>query len=91
MKQIPKFFNTPSMQVITARPEGMTYEKYREERKRNTRMLRYRLKGVMVWKSSAAGAPIGKSGPWGKFETWGTLVGQAPSIRIVGGGIKQIV
>ena len=86
MKQIPKFFNTPSMQIITARPKGMTYEKYREERKRNTRMLRYRLKGVMVWKSSAPHNTTATAGPWGKFESWGTLVGPAPTVRIVGGG-----
>ena len=60
--------------ILTARPEGMDYETYRQKRKERQRMLRDRLRGgFMVWKSKSID-PL-------KGESWGTLVGRVPAIQ----------
>ena len=62
--------------ILTARPDGMSYETYWEKRKEQNKQLRDRLRGgFMVWKSKTID-PL-------KGESWGTLVGRVPSIVFV--------
>ena len=44
---VPKFGN-----ILTARPENMSYEKYRAERAYQNKRLKKRLKGFLVYKAS---------------------------------------
>lgn len=83
MRTIPNTFVCPSMDIITARPAGMNYEEYRKARRENQLKLKNRLRGLMVWKSSVIyTAEVKQVGPYGALETWGTLRGKAPKIRI---------
>lgn len=62
-------------ELLTARPEGMSYESYRILRKEQERLLKERLrKGFMVWKSKAFGV---------NGESWGALVGPVPKLVFV--------
>lgn len=59
--------------LLRERPEGMSYEEYREARKEQAKQIRGRLRGgFMVWKSRCAVA--------GQGESWGQLVGRVPAI-----------
>lgn len=58
--------------ILTARPEGMDYETYRQKRKEQSAKLKERLKGFMVWKSKAYML---------RGESWGTLKGKVPALR----------
>ncbi len=42
----------PPMEVMTARPEGMSYEEYREKRTYLHKKLKQRLKGVLMYLSA---------------------------------------
>lgn len=54
-------------EILTARPEGMDYEVYRQKRKEQQVSLKKRLRGgFVVWNGS-----------------WGTLVGRVPRIVMV--------
>ena len=44
---VPKFGD-----ILTARPENMSYEKYRAERAYQNKRLKKRLKGFLVYKAS---------------------------------------
>ena len=66
-------------EILTARPEGMPYDEYRDRIHEQNLRLKARLKGFMVWKIKAV-AGFGKS-PWGALETHGTLKGAVPRLR----------
>lgn len=64
-------------EILTARPDGMDYETYRQKRKEQQKLLKDRLRGgFIVWKSKCVGAVKGG-------ESWGTLVGKVPSLVFV--------
>ena len=69
-------------EILTARPPKMPYDKYVAERRAQTKRLKSRLNGFMVWKSKCISIlnERGEAVPGG--ESWGTLVGPVPSIRI---------
>ena len=74
----PEGYKVRRMQgeILTARPDGMDYETYRQKRKEQQKQLKARLRGgFMVWKSKSID-PL-------KGESWGTLVGKVPSIVFV--------
>lgn len=73
----PREYTVRKMRVaiLTARPEGMKYEEYREIRRKQQKMIKERIRqGFMVWKSKAL-MEFNKKG-----ESWGTMVGRAPII-----------
>lgn len=73
----------PFGEILTARPEGMSYQKYREERKAQTLRLRHRRQyGFIVWKSKCISIlnDRGEKVPGG--ESWGTLTGPVPTLTI---------
>ena len=82
MKQ-KNHINAPKFgELLTARPNNMSFEEYKKERRIQTRRLKSRLHGFMVWHSKALGIvnANGQYVPGG--ESWGTLVGQVPTVRI---------
>lgn len=80
----PEHYNAGTFgDILTARPEGMSYQKYREERKVQNRRLRHRRQyGFIVWKSKCIAIvnERGEKVPGG--ESWGTLVGPVPTLSI---------
>lgn len=68
--------------ILTARPEGMSYEKYKQERMLQHHRLKERLRGFIVWRSQYKNvmSPSGEVIPGG--EAWGTLTGKVPNVRI---------
>ena len=82
----PQGYKVRRMQgdILTARPEGMDYETYRQKRRDQQKQLRDRLRGgFMVWKSKCL-TIVNKDGTKTvKGENWGTLVGKVPSIVFV--------
>ena len=55
--------------ILTARPDGMDYETYREARKQQEKMIKNRIRyGFMVWTSKG-------------FQSKGTLVGKVPEVK----------
>lgn len=55
--------------ILTARPDGMDYETYREARKQQQKMIKNRIRyGFMVWPSKG-------------FQGKGTLVGNVPAVE----------
>ena len=60
----------------------MSYEDYRVERREQTRSLKSRLKGFMVWPSKGIFAQD-KNGKVIPVQSRGTLVGKAPKLEFV--------
>lgn len=70
--------------LITARPKGMGYEKYRVERKKQERMLKDRLRyGYMVWPSKGIAGVENRNGQIIPVQNKGTLVGKVPQMIFV--------
>lgn len=70
--------------LITARPKGMSYEKYRVERKNQERMLKNRLRyGYMVWPSAGIPGLKNRFGDVIPVQNKGTLVGKVPQMIFV--------
>ena len=81
-KEIPKVFTIASFgEIMNERPDGMPYSEYVEKRREQTKKLKRRLKGFMVWKSNYI-LTDGAQSPWGKLERWGTERGPIPSLKI---------
>lgn len=83
--QIPETYTVVRMGgVINERPKNMSYEKYRELRREQTKRLKARLRGFIVWKSKSI-VKVEKDGavkPIG--ENWGTATRERiPRIRFV--------
>lgn len=79
-KAMPKVYTVGKAgDILTARPDGMPYEEYRQLLKEQNKKMKARLAGLMVWKSNYA--PGATSSPWGKLEAFGTLRGPVPNIR----------
>lgn len=68
--------------ILNERPEGMSYEDYRLARKEQTKMIKNRRKGFMVWPSKGVFA-TDKDGKVIPVQSVGTLVGKAPQLEFV--------
>lgn len=73
--------NVPSIEVMTARPEKMSYQTYRQKRTHLNKMLKDRLKGIVCYVASEM---IPHPNIEGSFLTkkFPPFVGTAPSVRI---------
>ena len=60
-------------ELIIARPEKMSYEDYKKQRREQSLRLKARLRGFMVWGSKSL-SPSG--------ENRGALIGKVPTVRI---------
>lgn len=69
--------------LLTARPEGMDFEEYREQRKAEQKMIKERTRGgFMVWPSKGI-LGYDKEGKVVPVENRGTLVGKVPALVFV--------
>ncbi len=63
--------------ILTARPDGMDYETYREARKQQEKMIKNRIRyGFMVWPSKGIFGVKDKP-----VQSKGTLVGKVPAVK----------
>lgn len=79
----PRLYNAGHFgTILNERPPKMSYEEYVMERRVQTKRLKSRLTGFMVWKSKCISIlnARGEAVPGG--ESWGTLVGPVPTVRI---------
>lgn len=71
-------------QIVTARPDGMDYETYREARKAQEKQLKNRLRyGFMMWPSKGIFGVKNRDGNIIPVQNKGTLVGPVPKIEFV--------
>lgn len=70
--------------LLTARPEGMSYEQYRAERKAQEEIIKKRTgRGFMVWPSKGIFGVQDKEGKVIPVENRGTLTGMVPGLVFV--------
>ncbi len=71
--KIPKTFTIGRVgDILTKRPDNMSYKVYRELRAQQTQQLKSRLEGFVIWKSKAV-MKRGKDGSIVSLgENWGT-------------------
>lgn len=83
--QVPEVFTVRRYgKIMNERPVKMSYEEYKALRREQTKRLKARLRGFMVWKSKAT-VQLDKDGkikPLG--ESWGTVTrDRMPMLRFV--------
>jgi len=83
--QIPEVYTVTKWGgVINERPKKMNFEEYRELRREQTKRLKARLRGFMVWKSKSVVVMNRDGSTKAPGETWGTATrDRIPVLRFV--------
>lgn len=82
-KKHPNLYNVGTFgEILNERPKKMPYGEYVEKRRAQTKRLKGRLGGFMVWKSKCISIVNERGDKVPGGESWGTLIGPVPTIKI---------